>query len=194
MFPATRRNFLLGASLTAASAPMAMAESRLNKLRPAAAPSVVTPRRLNLYNANTKETFDREYHDGTTLSERAREELDWFLRDHHENVSTRMDTALFDLLWGFQQRLARAGFGRGPLWIGSAYRTEKTNEKLRKEGAAHNSKHLTGQAVDITIPGHGVFNYERIAEWSATGGLGLYYWDHFVHFDTGPRRYWSQSR
>ncbi len=193
MYPATRRNFLLGASLAAALAPAALAESRLNKLRPAAAPSIA-PRRLKLYNANTKETFDREYHDGSALVGKAHDELDWFLRDHHENVSMRMDAGLFDLMWGFQQRLARAGFGSGPLWIGSAYRSEKTNEKLRREGAAHNSKHLTGQAVDITIPGHGVFNYERIAEWSATGGIGLYYWDHFVHFDTGPRRYWAQSR
>lgn len=193
MLRASRRKFLLAAGITATFPAAALAESRLNKLRPASAPETAA-RRLHLYNANTKETYNGEYHDGTAVIAKAHEELDWFLRDHHENVSMHMDAALFDLLSGFQKRLARGGFGTGPLWIGSAYRSEKTNEKLRREGAAHNSKHLTGQAVDITIPGHGVFNYERIAEWSATGGLGLYYWDHFVHFDTGPKRYWAQPR
>jgi len=193
---ASRRNLLLGIGSLAAAAMLpavAFAEQRLAKLRPAAAPETA-PRRLRLYNAGTKETFDRDYHDGGALIGAAHDELDWFLRDFHENQATRMNPALFDQLWRFQLRLARAGFGAGPLWVHSGYRTQKTNESLRREGAAHNSRHLTGEAVDVSVPGHGIFNYERIAEWSATGGLGLYYWDHFVHFDVGPRRYWAQPR
>lgn len=191
----TRRRLLLGAGSLAAAAllPPAAAEPGVAKLMPGAAPERA-PRRLKLYNPATKESFDRDYREGETLIAAAVQELNWFLRDFHENVETRMDPALFDQLWSFQQRLVRAGFGRGPLWVHSAYRTEKTNERLRREGAAHNSRHLTGQAADVSVPGHGVFNYERIAEMSATGGLGLYFWDHFVHFDSGPRRYWAQSR
>lgn len=198
MDPVTRRRLIVRAAAFAAGttlcAPFAAADSKLSKLRPGAAPAGPQPRALKLYNAGTKETYDAVYHDGTAITAKAQEALDWFMRDFHENQATKMDPALFDQLWRFQQAVRRAGLGTGPLWIHSAYRTQKTNDALKREGAAHNSRHLTGQAADVTVPGHGIFNYERLAEMASTGGLGLYYWSHFVHFDSGPRRVWTQPR
>jgi len=147
------------------------------------------PRGLRLYNTNTKETFDGLYFDGGYLKP-AQEKLDWLLRDHHEGAQTRMDPALLDLLWRLAERYRRARHGHVVINIHSAYRTGKTNDRLRAEGAARNSQHLLGKAADVTIQGFGIYFLANHADRIGAGGLGLYWAAKFVHLDTGPRRYW----
>ena len=147
------------------------------------------PRGLRLYNTNTKERFDGLYFDGGYLKS-AHEKLDWFLRDHHEAVQTHMDAKLFDLLWRLAERYRRARHGHVVINIHSAYRTKKTNDRLRSEGAARNSQHLLGKAADVTIQGYGIYFLANHAARIQAGGLGLYWAAKFVHLDTGPRRYW----
>lgn len=185
-----RRTWLFAAGAFAAT----IAVGRKPKAETRRAAKAPAPRSLWLYHAGTRETFRGEYHDGAAIIPAARERLNHFLRDHHENSEIGMDPALFDLIHRFQARLWALGYGRNPLWVHSAYRTQRTNDRLRREGAAHNSQHLLGKAVDLSVPGHGIDNYERVALASATGGVGIYSWDHFVHFDTGPRRGWTQPR
>jgi uncharacterized protein YcbK (DUF882 family) len=159
--------------------------------KPRPAPAAKAPRNLEVFNANTKEWFRGEYHDGTAVIAKAAEELNWFLRDHRENKDTRMDEGVYEILWRFQEGVRRAGMGRH-VFVTSAFRTEKTNAALRSEGAARNSLHMSGRAVDLIVPGHGSLNYETLAERVWRGGVGLYHCSGFVHFDTGNLRGWGQ--
>lgn len=154
-----------------------------------AAPAV---RRLKLYNPNTRERFDAVYWDRRLLPGLP-EKLNWFLRDHHEGTETQMDPAVFDLMWRVAEWYRRRGKGRVTLNVHSAYRTKRTNEKLRREGAAHNSRHLTGQAVDLTVQGYGRIFLAKAALAARRGGMGLYYQGRWVHLDTGPGRYWHRG-
>jgi uncharacterized protein YcbK (DUF882 family) len=152
----------------------------------------LTKRHLRLYNPNTKERFDGAYFDKTLLP-KAHEALNWFLRDHHENKQISMDPALFDLMWRVSEWYRRFGLGRVIINVFSAYRTEQTNTKLRNEGAARNSRHLTGQAVDLSVQYYGRFFLQKAASWAQRGGMGLYRYGRWVHLDTGPRRGWYRN-
>jgi uncharacterized protein YcbK (DUF882 family) len=185
----SRRAFLLGLGVVTvplvAPAPL-LAASRKRGAKKAGRP---TPRRLKLYNPNTKEWWKGVYHDGTRLIARAQDELDWFLRDFHEQVFTAMDPGVLDLMWRLSERYRMAGHGRVAINVHSGYRTPMTNEKLRAEGAALNSLHMKGMAVDVSVQGYGIYFLIHHAEQIATGGLGFYPAG-FVHLDTGKRRYW----
>jgi uncharacterized protein YcbK (DUF882 family) len=161
---------------------------------PAVARAAPAPRRLDLVHAATRETFAAAYAENGAVLPAAQEALNWFLRDHHENAATAMDPALFDALWRLQERFRRAR-GRAPaLAVTSAFRTERTNERLVPEGAARNSLHKAGKAVDLVVPGYGLHLVGRLALADQAGGLGLYWRDKFVHLDTGPRRNWYSRR
>ncbi|MEQ8696472.1 MAG: DUF882 domain-containing protein [Bauldia litoralis] len=188
-FHPSRRAFLLG--LGVVTVPLALptplqAASRRATPAKTAKPA---PRALRLYNPNTKERWKGVYHDGTKLLTPAHDELNWFLRDHHERVQTGMDPAVFDLMWNLTERYRRAGHGRVAINVHSAFRTPMTNDKLRSEGAALNSLHLQGMAVDVSVQGYGIYFLIHHAERIATGGLGFYRAG-FVHLDSGKRRYW----
>jgi uncharacterized protein YcbK (DUF882 family) len=187
-----RRAFMLG--LGVASVPLligsgAQAAKRRQVARqtPAKKPGM---RLLRLYNPNTKESWNGPYHNGTSILKPAQETLNWFLRDHHEKKEIAMDTGVLDMLWKLGERYRRAGHGRVAINVHSAFRTEKTNEKLRSEGAARNSLHKIGKAVDVSVQGYGVYFLIHHAERVRTGGLGYYHAAKFVHLDTGKRRYW----
>jgi uncharacterized protein YcbK (DUF882 family) len=179
----TRRQFALGLSATVLLPSPALA----GKPQPKA-------RALKLYNPNTKERFDRVFREGSRLLAATQDELNWFLRDHHEQIQTGMDPAVFDLMWRLAEWYRRRGKGRVTLNVHSAYRTKKTNEALRREGAAHNSRHLSGQAVDLTVQGYGRVFLARAALAARRGGMGLYAGGRWVHLDTGPSRYWHRRR
>lgn len=166
---------------------------------PIAAPAVLsspvaaqTPetRFLKLYQPHTDERFEAEFEvDGALLFD-ARMALNWFLRDHHTDIATRMDPAVFDLLYRMQGLYRRAR-GHTP-WVNihSAFRMRSTNENLRSEGSALNSYHLKGQAVDISVQGYGIHILANFAQRLGAGGLGIYWRGRFVHVDTGPTRFW----
>ena len=158
-------------------------------VRPALA-SPDAPRELRLYNPNTDERFVDVYHSGEHYLATARRRLDWFLRDHHLDQWMHMDPAVFDLLWRLQQRYLAVHQRRVTINIHSAFRTERTNQRLLSEGAAQNSYHKIGKAVDVTVQGLGIyFLAGRVREIGA-GGIGIYWRHRFVHMDTGPRRFW----
>jgi uncharacterized protein YcbK (DUF882 family) len=158
-------------------------------VRPAVA-AETDPREINLYNAHTGERFRGEYHTGERPLTDALVELNWFLRDHHADQSIDMDPGVLDLLWRLHNRYVRVHQRRVVINIHSAYRTEATNARLISEGAAPNSYHLRGQAVDISVQGLGIhFLAGRVREIGA-GGIGLYWRARFAHIDTGPPRFW----
>ena len=80
--------------------------------------------------------------------------------------------------------------------IRSYYGSPHTNELLRQTGgggAAKNSLHMDGRAIDIRIPGYDLRQLQRAALALGKGGVGYYPDSQFVHVDTGRVRQWTGS-
>ena len=144
---------------------------------------------LEMRNHASGEAVSVRFHDGSRYDRRAVEALNRFMRDFREDRAAQMDARLFWALAAISQaaRLAGANSRIGFL---SGYRTGKTNKALA--GAARNSLHLEGRAVDFLIPGVPVERLAAYAEWLQIGGVG-HYRDRFVHVDTGPLRRWASA-
>jgi len=117
----------------------------------------------------------------------AYKEICWLLRDVQANKSFAMSPRLLDLLCGLQNWLAFNGL-RQPIHVNSGYRTFATN--WGTEGAALNSRHILGKAVDITVPGVSLARLAGMASLFGKGGVGMYLNKGFVHVDTGEERVW----
>ena len=147
-------------------------------------------RRLALYNVNTGESFAGAYFAQGEVLPEARRALNRLLRDHHAEAETGMDPKVFELLRRLGQRYRRARGHEVVVKIHSAYRSEATNRKLRAEGAAWNSLHTSGRAVDVSVEGYGMRFLANHALNIGAGGVGIYWRAGFVHLDTGPARRW----
>ena len=111
----------------------------------------------------------------------------WLMRDMQADRVFPMNHGLLDILCGVQTWLARNG-ADAPLRIHSGYRTPKTNQ--RTEGAALDSRHIVGRAVDISVTGVSNVRLAGMASVLGRGGTGLYPGRNFVHVDTGDERIW----
>lgn len=111
----------------------------------------------------------------------------WLLRDVQADRVFPMHHGLLDVLCGLQAWLGRIG-SDAPLQIYSGYRSPKTNN--RTEGAALNSRHLVGRAVDIAVAGVSNVKLAGMASLLGRGGTGFYPGRNFVHVDTGDERIW----
>ncbi len=111
----------------------------------------------------------------------------WLMRDLQADRVFPMNHGLLDVLCGVQTWLARNGID-APLRIHSGYRTPKTNQ--RTEGAALDSRHIVGRAVDISVTGVSNVRLAGMASVLGRGGTGLYPGRNFVHVDTGDERIW----
>lgn len=114
-------------------------------------------------------------------------EICWLLRDVQANRSFAMAPRLLDVLCGLQNWLAHNGL-KEPIHVNSGYRSFSTN--YRTEGSALNSRHLNGQAADITVPGVPLARLAGMASLFGEGGVGMYLNKGFVHVDTGNERIW----
>ena len=117
----------------------------------------------------------------------AYKEICWLLRDVQANRSFAMSPRLLDVLCGLQNWLGFNGL-RQPIHVNSGYRTFSTN--YRTESSALNSRHLSGQAADITVPGVPLARLAGMASLFGEGGVGMYLNKGFVHVDTGNERIW----
>lgn len=122
----------------------------------------------------------------------ALEKLNWFLRDWRQDVKTRMDPKLFDLLSDIHAELG----SQRPIHVISAYRSAKTNAMLRKSrgGQARKSRHMMGMAIDVHFPDVPVRKLRYSALVRQQGGVGYYPRSSipFVHVDTGRVRHWPR--
>lgn len=111
-----------------------------------------------------------------------------FLRDHHTNQATHMDTRLLDVLAAAGER-----FAARRIEVVSGYRSPKYNLMLRKKGhqVARSSQHVEGQAVDFRIRGVPTKSLLQFVRSLRRGGVGFYPHSQFVHSDTGPIRFWK---
>ena len=144
-------------------------------------------RRLRLFNAHTKETFDGPYRDDLGPIELAVEELSLLLRDHHSGEQIAIDVKVIDFLAALMDAI-----GATRATVLSAYRGVATNQALArtKFGVADNSQHLYGRALDIRFDKR-LEEAVRVARSMERGGVGWYPRSGFIHIDTGPVRNWT---
>lgn len=142
-------------------------------------------RRLRAVRQETGERFAGVYFEFGAPLRAERTALDWLMRDVRSAEACEMSPALIELL-----RKVQSACGDRELVITSGYRTAETNAQLAKRGAAPNSMHLHGAAVDFYVPGVSVPKLARLVAEQRAGGVGVYERRGFVHADTGPIRHW----
>ena len=149
-------------------------------------------RTLYLYYTHTKETGKFTFRKNGRYDQKVLSELNVFLRDWRRNEPTKMDPALFDLIWEVYQEVGATK----PIYVVSAYRAPATNEMLRSKssGVAKNSRHTMGMAMDFYIPGVSLSKLRQAAMKKQVGGVGYYptSGSPFVHLDTGNVRAWPR--
>ncbi len=99
-----------------------------------------------------------------------------------------MDIRLLEFLNTIEKIAARGK----EVHITSGYRSPTFNDKLFifEQGAALNSMHTKGKAMDFSIPGARLSSVRRAAVKLKIGGVGYYRSRGFIHIDTGRPRFW----
>jgi uncharacterized protein YcbK (DUF882 family) len=153
------------------------------------APAPATPaagsRRIAMVNAHTGERIDIEYMRRGRYLDAALAEIARFSRDWRENAVEPIDPKVIDIAHALWAQLG----AEAPLTLLSGYRTQKTNRRLA--GAARDSLHLQGKALDLSHPKHPTGRLISIAQSLGAGGVGAYRASGFVHVDSGPVRVWG---
>ena len=118
-------------------------------------------------------------------------QLCWILRDFQADRVFAMNRSLLDTLAGMQAWLRHSGVD-APIDVHSGYRTSRTNRST--EGAARNSRHVVGQAADISVAGISSVKLAGLSSVLGRGGTGFYVGRGFVHVDTGNERIWIDQK
>ena len=146
-------------------------------------------RTVTLYNTNTGEFLSKfvYWQDGNYIKQ-ALDEISYVLRDHRTEEMCEFDPSVLDQVFAITCKLTTAK----PFEVLSAYRTEETNQKLRKNSrrVARHSLHIEGRALDLRLPGLPSKQLRAAALSLHQGGVGYYPQRGFVHIDSGPIRSW----
>jgi len=147
----------------------------------------VRPRELRLLHVSGERLELTYWRDGQ-LDVQRYAEVSWFLRDRVVQRGVYMDPILLDILYAVGGWLVWFGI-QTPIVVTSGHRDARRNMQI--EGAARNSLHITGGAVDIRIPGVSSYQLARFAAWLGGGGVGWYPDKDFIHVDRGRLRVWK---
>lgn len=149
-------------------------------------------RTLYLKHTHTGETGRFTFRRNGQYDKKVLQQLNIFLADWRTKEPTKMDPALFDLLWTVYQDAGAAQ----PINIVSSYRSPRTNNMLRAKssGVAEDSLHVKGKAIDFYIPGVKLSVLREAVMKRQVGGVGYYptSGSPFVHADTGSVRAWPR--
>lgn len=158
--------------------------SRLDRLVPLIEP------RLDLFNPHTRERKQVLFFGATGYNRAGIREINYLMRDWRQDEVVQMDVRLYWGLAAIRTAAMRDGLS-GEIQVNSGFRSKATNDYLRSEGygAAVNSFHLKGRAIDFVVKGGDVANVARYAQWLEIGGTG-HYRGRFVHIDSGKPRVW----
>lgn len=167
----------------------AEASSPATRLHEVFASKGIQSRILWLERPQSGETIKVEYARNGLLLREGYLKACMILRDVRANKVHPIDPGLLEVLSAIQSWLTLQGIHR-PIKILSGYRTEKTNDSL--EGAARNSFHLKGRAVDIRIDGISSKKLSELVRLLSDGGVGIYQKSNFIHIDTGNYRNWKR--
>lgn len=83
-------------------------------------------------------------------------------------------------------QVLRQALGK-PIKVTSGYRCPTHNKNV---GGATQSRHMQGQAADITVDGMSPLQVSQAADKVGFGGIGIYLKSGFTHCDIGPHRRW----
>lgn len=145
------------------------------------------PRSLWLYRKETNENVLATYFANGKVIEPEYKKLCMLLRDVRASQAVEMSMVLLDILTGIQGWLLANGI-QTPLYTNSGYRSPHTNANI--EGAARNSKHMSGGAWDGRVPQISTESLARFAIYLQGGGVGFYQARGFIHIDDGNKRFW----
>ncbi|MBN8521218.1 MAG: DUF882 domain-containing protein [Alphaproteobacteria bacterium] len=145
-------------------------------------------RRISFRNQHTGEIFSGVYRVGDKYLPDAFDKINVVLRDFRSDEIFPIDPRVIDIIYSVHQMTGRSD----PYEVLSGYRCPKTNKQLRSnsEGVAKNSLHMTGQAIDLRMPGYSSYNIRSLAVSLKAGGVGYYPKSDFVHMDSGIVREW----
>ncbi len=140
-------------------------------------------------NQHTGESFNGVYRIGNRYMPEAFEQINAVLRDFRTGEIFPIDPRVMDIIFALRDKTNN----NTPFEVLSGYRSPKTNAMLAKhsEGVASNSLHMTGQAIDIRMPGFSTKKLSDLGYSLRAGGVGYYAKSNFVHLDTGKIRRWS---
>jgi uncharacterized protein YcbK (DUF882 family) len=141
--------------------------------------------RLNLTNPHTGEAFKKTIIRDNTWVEDAFKQFGVFARDWRQKEVVDIHPNAILILLKLQKMMGTDE----PMVLLSGYRSLTTNNSL--PGAATNSLHLKGWAMDITQPGRSVNRLHSAAMSLKAGGVGKYTRESFVHIDCGTQRSWG---
>jgi uncharacterized protein YcbK (DUF882 family) len=105
----------------------------------------------------------------------------------HWHQAVWISPVVLDTLYALGAWLAYFGMAR-PIEVTSAFRHPLTNAAI--EGAARDSLHQRGAAVDVVIPGVPASKVAEFGAWMRGGGVGVYPQRGFTHLDAGRVRSW----
>ncbi len=184
-FQSDRRGFLKAGLATTAALGFWMPD-----LSYAAATSGKAPmgRTIKLTNIHTGEKFQGEYWNNGRYLPDAFGNIKSVMRDHRSGERFPIDPRLMDILYVMQHRIENFQ----SFEVFSGYRSPATNAKLRhvSHGVAARSLHMSGQAIDLNLPGTRLSTVRQTAMSLNSGGVGFYPASDFVHVDTGRVRHW----
>ncbi len=147
------------------------------------------PRVLRLYRPATGESVEASFWTNGALDWDGYVRICRLMRDARAGEAATIDVRLLNLLRGVQSWLALNHGVSAPLHITSGFRTAHTNATT--EGAAKNSLHTRGMAVDCRIPGIPTADLGGLFSAFQGGGVGLYLdRRNFIHADVGRVRAW----
>lgn len=145
------------------------------------------PRQLRLRHISGEQIDSTYWSDGQYI-ESAALELSWFMRDRVADRAVYMHPVVLDIAFGVCGWLDYYGI-RQPLVLTSGHRDRQRNARI--EGAVRNSLHITGEAMDVRIPGVSSLQLARFGVWLGGGGVGWYPSKEFTHMDRGRLRAWQ---
>ena len=146
----------------------------------------IQPRTVSFVHAGGERLKATYWSDGELIRP-AYDEISWFMRDRVAQRAVYMHPVLLDIAYSLNGWLEHFDL-RQPLRLTSAYRTPDRNRNI--EGAAKNSMHTKGSAMDIQIPGISTKQVASFGRWLGGGGVGWYPSRGLTHMDRGRLRSW----
>jgi uncharacterized protein YcbK (DUF882 family) len=145
-------------------------------------------RELSFYCVHTGEELNIDYFVGGRYEPDALEAIDHLLRDYHNDETCQIDPRVLNQLFDLRRALGSSE----AFHVFSGYRSPATNESYRRISGrvAEHSYHMTGQAIDIQLPGRDIRQLRNVAVAMRAGGVGYYPSEGFLHLDSGPIRRW----
>jgi uncharacterized protein YcbK (DUF882 family) len=153
-------------------------------------PYLAQPLRLSLLNINTDERMQLDVPASFEFGWVQQRQLNQFLRDWRYDKVKKIDPIVLHDLAKICAAFKDPSQSLD-VQITSGYRTQETNDMLRRQSrqVAQNSLHIQGKAIDFSLPG--VSNRVLASKTREICGGGVGSYSTFVHIDSGAARQWS---